>query len=52
MRSRKRRSFTPEFKREAVRLVLERGVALSRVARDLESGSNCDWLVGEEGPGV
>jgi transposase len=30
-----RRSFTPEFKHEAVKLVLERGVSQSQAARDL-----------------
>lgn len=33
---RKRRSFTPEFKAEAVRLVLEEGKTVAQVARDLE----------------
>ena len=32
----KRRSFTPEFKVEAVRLVVEEGRPLDRVARELE----------------
>ena len=30
-----RRSFTAEFKREAVKLVLERGMALSQASKDL-----------------
>ena len=30
-----RRSYTPEFKREAVRLITEGGLSPSRVARDL-----------------
>lgn len=33
---RKRRSFTPEFKEEAVRLVLEEGKTVGQVARDLD----------------
>ena len=33
---RNRRTFTPEFKREAVRMVTEAGHRLSSVARDLE----------------
>ncbi len=33
---RKRRSFTPEFKAEAVGLVLEEGKTVAQVARDLE----------------
>jgi hypothetical protein len=33
---RKRRSFTPEFKAEAVRLVLEEGKTVGQVARDLD----------------
>jgi transposase len=33
--TRKRRTFSPEYKQEAVRLVLEEGRSLSRVARDL-----------------
>jgi transposase len=32
----KRRSFTPEFKDEAVRLVLESGRPISQVARELD----------------
>jgi transposase len=32
----KRRSFTPEFKQEAVRLSLESGRPISQVARELE----------------
>ena len=34
--ARKRRRFTPEFKREAVRLVLEGDVHVAQAARDLE----------------
>ena len=34
--TRKRRRFTPEFKREAVRLVLEGDVHVAQAARDLE----------------
>jgi transposase len=33
---RSRRSFSEEFKREAVRLILEEGQSLSAIARDLE----------------
>jgi transposase len=33
---RKRRSFTPEFKAEAVRLVLEEGKTVGQMARDLK----------------
>ena len=34
--ARKRRRFTPEFKREAVRLVLEGDVHVAQAARDLD----------------
>jgi transposase len=33
---RRRRSFSEEFKREAVRLILQQGQSVSSVARDLE----------------
>jgi transposase len=33
---RSRRSFSPEFKQEAVRLLIEEGQSLSSVSRDLE----------------
>ncbi|MEO1171609.1 MAG: transposase [Myxococcota bacterium] len=36
MQKRKRRSFTDEFKAEAVRLVLDEGKTVSEVARDLD----------------
>ena len=36
MARRKRRSFTPEFKQEAVRLVKESGRPLAQVARELD----------------
>ena len=36
MERRKRRSFTPEFKAEAVRLVREGSKSLSQLARDLD----------------
>jgi transposase-like protein len=36
MEKRKRRSFTPEFKAETVRLVVEGGKGISDVARDLD----------------
>lgn len=35
-----RRTFSGEFKREAVRLVKERGVAISQAARDLDLHEN------------
>ena len=35
-----RRSFTREFKLEAVKLVIERGMTASQVARDLGVGAN------------
>ena len=35
-----RRTFSSEFKREAVRLVKERGVAISQAARDLDLHEN------------
>jgi transposase len=35
-----RRSFTREFKLEAVKLVTERGMRASQVARDLGIGAN------------
>jgi transposase len=35
-----RRTFSSEFKREAVRLVMERGVAISQAARDLDLHEN------------
>ena len=36
MAKRKRRSFTPEVKAEAVRLVVEEGMSIGQVARDLD----------------
>jgi len=36
MANRKRRSFTPEFKAETVRLVLDGGKSIPEVARDLD----------------
>ena len=33
--TKRRRSFTPEFKREAIRLIEESGQPLSKIARDL-----------------
>lgn len=35
-----RRTFTPEFKAEAVRLVTEQGKSLAEVARDLDLGES------------
>jgi transposase len=35
-----RRTFTPEFKAEAVRLVTERGKSVAEVARDLDLGES------------
>ena len=37
---RRYRKYDPEFKREAVRLVLEEGIPLARVARDLGVNEN------------
>lgn len=44
--SRKRRAFTPEFKQEAVKLVLEQGLTAAQAARDLGVGENVlgRWL--------
>ena len=45
-----RRTFSSEFKREAVRLVKERGVAITQAARDLDLHENVlrkwvkDWV--------
>ncbi len=36
----KRRSYSPEFKREAVQLTLTEGVAISQIARELGIGAN------------
>ena len=36
MAKRPRRSFTPEYKAEAVRLVRESGMTVARAARDLD----------------
>lgn len=38
---RARRSFTPEFKAGAVRLVLEEGKTVAEVARDLDLSASC-----------
>ena len=35
-----RRTFTPEFKAQAVKLVTERGKSLAEVARDLDLGES------------
>jgi transposase len=35
-----RRHFTREFKLEAIKLVLERGVSVSQVAKDLDIGAS------------
>ena len=40
METRKRRKFSPEFKREAVELASQPGQTLSGVARDLGIGAN------------
>ncbi len=42
----KRREFTPEFKAEAVKLVLEEGLSRAQVARDLGLSASmvCRWL--------
>jgi transposase len=39
----KRRRFSREYKREAVRLVTERGVAVVQAARDLGLNANVLW---------
>ena len=41
-----RRSFSREFKREAVRLVRERGVSVAQAARDLDLHQNMlrNWV--------
>jgi len=41
-----RRSFSREFKLEAVRLVRERGVSVAQAARDLDVHENvlCKWV--------
>lgn len=46
MAKRKRRSFTPEFKAEAVRLVVEEGMSVGQVARDLDltASSVGNWV--------
>jgi transposase len=43
---RKRRSFTPEFKAQVVRLVVEEGKSITQVARehDLQRTSVHDWV--------
>jgi transposase len=43
---RKQRTFTPEFKAEAVRLVVEEGKTASQVARDLDLTHSClcGWI--------
>lgn len=38
MARRKRRTFTAEFKDEAVKMVLERGLTVAQAARDLDVG--------------
>lgn len=45
--ARKRRSYTDEFKREAVRLVQERGLTYTQVGRDLGVGKSLirDWCL-------
>ena len=44
--SRKRREYTPEFKHEAVKLVLEQGLTAAQAARDLGVGPTvlARWL--------
>lgn len=50
MSKRKRRSFTDDFKKEAVAMVLDRGLTVSRVARDLDltPSSLRNWVKQEE----
>lgn len=45
--AKKRRSYTAEFKREAVRLVQERGMTYTQVGRDLGVGKSLirDWCI-------
>jgi transposase-like protein len=38
--ARKRRSFTAEFKDEAVKLVIERGLTIAQAAQDLDVGES------------
>jgi len=38
--ARKRRSFTAEFKDEAVKLVIERGLTIAQAAHDLDVGES------------
>ncbi len=40
MERRKKRKFSPEFKAEAVKLVLEEGRSVSSVAKELDLGSS------------
>ena len=49
-KNRPRRTFTPEFKAEAVALVLDRGLTQSKVARDLDVTRSAlrRWIKEEE----
>jgi transposase len=44
--ARKRRTFSPEFKEETVALVLDQGMSVSQVARDLDIGQTVlrNWV--------
>ncbi|MFT5460256.1 MAG: transposase [Myxococcota bacterium] len=42
-KSKKRRSYTPEFKAEAVKLVLEEGLSQVKAARDLGIAESVLW---------
>lgn len=48
---RKRRTFTAEFKDEAVRLVTERGLTLAQASRDLDVGESTlgRWVQATQG---
>lgn len=49
-----RRSFTAEFKREAAKLVVEKGMKRSKVARDLGVNANqiAKWVLEYQASGV
>lgn len=50
--ARKRRTFSPEFKEETVALVLDKGMSMRQVARDLDIGESVigRWVMqGEPG---
>lgn len=51
--ARKRRTFTAEFKDEAVKLVTERGLSMAQAARDLDVGESTlgRWVQKAQGDG-